>query len=152
LPYHVYDDYSVTISAQIVDGTGTTVKTKVTSIGQVVTAPYSYDEVSAGTLDVDNTAVNFFGPKTGQQFVLTVILLTANKNVTTDCTVDIYAAATATATAITKSILNVEMLKNTSRDITGLNLVVAEGLYINGKTDDDDVFVTIMGYYIPKIE
>ena len=140
------------INASIVDGSGSKVRTKVTSIGQVVTAPYSYDEVSAGTLDVDNTAVNFFGPKVGQQFVLTTILLTANKNVTTDCTVDIYEATTATATVVTKSIVNIEMLKNTGRDITGLNLLISEGSYINGKTDDDDVFVTLMGYYIPKIE
>ena len=71
----------MTGKTNIIDGAGTQVAAKVTTIGQLITAPYTYDEVSAATLDVDDTAVNFFGPKTGKQFVLTVILLTANKSV-----------------------------------------------------------------------
>jgi len=134
------------------DGSGSKVTATVTSIGQLVIAPYAYDEVVSGILDVDNTAVNFFGPKTGKQFVLTTILLNANKSVSTDCIVDIYEATTDVTATITKSILSIEMLKNTSRDITGLNLLITEGRYINGKTDDDDVFVTLMGYYIPNVD
>jgi len=136
---------------QIKDGSGSGTNAKVTPIGQVVTAPYAYDDVSTKTLDVDDTAVNFYLPKAGQQFVVTTILLTANKNVTTDCTVVIYEADDPTETTVTKTILNIEMLKNTSRDITGMNLLVSKGKFVNGKTDDDDVFCTIMGYYIPEL-
>ena len=137
---------------KITDGSGTETQAKVTVAGQLVTGPFSYDQVSSVTLGVDDTAVNFYPPVAGQQFVITTILLTANKNVTTDCTVVIYEADSPTDTVPDKTILNVEMLKNTSRDITGLNLLITSGKFINGKTDDDDVFATIMGYYIPRLE
>ena len=32
-----------------------------------------------------------------------------------------------------------------------LNILVNEGRFIIAKTDDDDVFLTIMGYYIPAL-
>ena len=69
----------------------------------------------------------------------------------TDTTVVIYEATTASTATVSKTILNVEMLKNSYRDITGLNLLITAGRYVNGKCDDDDVFVTLMGYYVPKI-
>jgi len=125
------------------------VAVKVTALGQLVAGPFDYDEVSAITLDVANTAVNIFGPLVQKRFVVTAILLTANKNVTTDCSVEIYESDGPTSTTVDKSILNIEMLKNSDRDITGLNFRLTEGVYLNGKTDDDDVFVTVMGYYVP---
>jgi len=40
------------------------------------------------------------------------------------------------------------MPKNTTRDITGLNLLTSPGVWINIKTNDDIIYVTLMGYYI----
>ena len=121
----------------------------ITSRGAMVVAPYAYSEVKADTLDTANVAVNFFLPKIGKSFVVTDMLLTANKNVTTDCTVEMYEATAVDSLVVDKSILNIEMLKNSDRDLIGLNLRLSEGVFLNGKTDDDDVFVTIMGYYVP---
>ena len=36
--------------------------------------------------------------------------------------------------------------------LTGLNLLVNGGKYVNGKTSDDDIHMTIMGYYIPELD
>jgi len=131
--------------------TGTNTDVHVTKAGQLVTAPFAYDEVVAITLDVDDQAYNFYKPVVDKQFVLTGILLTADSNVTGSALIDIYEGTTVSDTVISKAILHVEILKNGSRDITGLNIIVSSGLYVNAKTDDDDVFVTIMGYYIPKV-
>ena len=135
----------------ILDGGGTKTKACVTSNGQLVTAPISYDQVSTKTLDTDDVPVNFFRPLAGKQFVITVITLNANKNVATDTVVDIYEALSIDATTVTKSILNVELLKNSSFILPPLNLLISEGMWVNGKADDDDVFVTIMGYYVPTV-
>ncbi len=133
-----------------IHGVKTTVK--VTRLGQLVTGSLKYDEVVALTADVINTGYNFYLPKAHQQFVVTTILLTADSNVTGSTLIDIYEASAVDSITIDKSILHVEILKNGSRDIIGLNLLIAEGKYLNVKVDDDDVFVTIMGYYVPAFE
>ncbi len=40
------------------------------------------------------------------------------------------------------------MLKQSARDLIGLNIIITEGSWVNGVTDDDDVFATVAGYYI----
>jgi hypothetical protein len=135
--------------SHIVGPNGTAVK--ISKLGQLITAPIAYDEVTVVTLDVNGTGYNLFPAKAGKQFVITGILLTADSNVTGSANIDIYEADAVDEATIVKSILNIELLKNGYRDITGLNILATEGAYINGKTDDDDVFVTMMGYYINKI-
>ena len=124
---------------------------KITRIGQLVTAPFSYDEAKFISLAVDDQGYTFYQPLAGKQFVISTIILTADKNVATDCTVEIFESTTEDDPTVSKSILNIEMLKNSARDLIGLNLIVSEGKYLNGKTDDNNVAATIMGYYIPKI-
>jgi len=139
------------IPVRIIGGSS---EVNVSQIGQLITAPFAYDLVVSKTLDTDNVAVNFYKPRVGFQFVVTGLLITADKNVTQDCIVDVYPANSETDTVVpsTTGILHIEMLKNGSRDILGLNIVAGEGVYINSKTDDNNVFVTIMGYYIPALK
>lgn len=134
---------------QIIGGSGATAK--ITKSGELVVAPLSYDEVANQTLDSANTAENFFTPKSQQQFVITTILLNADKSVTTDVIVDVYEADSLTSITIDKAILHVEILKNGQRDITGLHLLINTGVFINAKADDANVNITIMGYYIKKL-
>jgi hypothetical protein len=103
-----------------------------------------------GTAD---TPVSFFAPQQGKRFIITDILLYANKNVGVgDATVTIYESSDGPATATQDKILmQTEMLKQTHRDMIGLNLATQEGHWLNGVTNDDDVFVTIMGYYSPSV-
>lgn len=125
---------------------------RVTNSGELVVAPLSYDEVANQTLDAANVAENFFTPISNKQFVVTAILLNADKSVTTDVVVDVYKADSLTSTTIDKAILHVEILKNGQRDITGLHLLINEGVFINAKADDANVNITIMGYYINKLD
>lgn len=124
---------------------------KITQIGQMITAPFSYDEAVAKTLTVDDTPINFFVPVVGKQFVVTSILLTSDSNVQASAIIDVYEATSLTDSVIAKSILHIDLLKNDHRDFIGLNLLVTAGRYLNIKADDSDVSATIMGYYIPKI-
>ena len=122
----------------------------ITEQGQQIIAPFDYDEVVALTSAVDNTAVNFFLPEVGKQFIVRVILLTADSNITGSAIIDVYEATSITDTVIAKSILHIDLLKNDHRDFIGLNLRLTAGRYLNLKADDSDVSATIMGYYIPK--
>ncbi len=128
----------------------TGVKVRVSEFGQLAVAPLAYSEPSFKKLDVNNTAFTFVAPQDGHQIIITDIILTANKNVgANDATVDIYEADSELTTVITKSIIELEMIKQSSLALTGLNLLVPPGLWVNAKTDDNDVFVTIMYYRVP---
>ena len=135
----------------ITDGKGNGHAAHVTTAGQLIVSPYDFDLVQYLNFDVAAQGYTFFSNKTGYQFVMTGLLLTADSNVVTSCIVDIYEATILNSATINKSIFHFEILKNGSRQLIGLNILINEGVYINGKTDDDDVFATMMGYYIPTV-
>lgn len=122
----------------------------VTKFGQLVVSPIDYSTPVAQTLDIINTAYNFIEPAQDQNIVITDIILTANKNVgATDATVTLYEASSIDTIISDKDILNLEMIKQSNIVMTGLNMIVSEGKFVNAKTDDDDIFVTIMYYRVP---
>ena len=122
----------------------------ITKRGQLVTSPIDFSESHAVTADAADTAFNFISPKAGKRFVITDILLDAGKSVSasTAGTIVIYESTTATGIVAAVEILTVEMLKNTNRVITGLNLISAEGNWISLQTTDATVFGTLLGYYV----
>jgi len=137
------------VPAEIIDGQGTTARACVTSRGQLVVGPIAFSDAYAVTVNATATAFNFVGPIAGKRFVITDILLYANKGVgAADASVQLYEASSDTSTTEDKTILDIEMLKQTARDLTGLNLIVTAGKWVNIKTDDDTIFATIMGYYV----
>jgi hypothetical protein len=138
----------MSIKTIIHDGKGKGSEARVSSRGQLVVAPLDFSTPYNVKAEVINTAYNLVKPKLGWQFIVTDILLYANKNVgAADATVNLYEATAVDSLTIAKSIIEIEMLKQTSINLTGLNMIVTEGRWINIKTDDDDIFATIMGYY-----
>jgi hypothetical protein len=111
---------------------------------------YDYSTSYFQTFATAATAYNFVPPIQNQFFVITAIILQANKNVnaTTGQVVDIYEATSATSTTIDKKLVEVEMIKNDRIILTGLNIKMNEGKFLNGKTEDDDVLATVAGYYV----
>lgn len=138
------------INANIIDGKGDDYKVKVTSRGQLITAPLDFSDAYSVSATVINTAYNFVTPKIGFRFVITDILLNADNSVgtTPGATVVLYEAASLTSTTATKTILSIELVKQTNRDITGLNLIVSEGVWLNIKTDDNNINATVLGYFV----
>ena len=125
-------------------------RARVTRFGQLITAPVDYSTPVTGKLEVINTAYNFIVPTMDQNVIITDIILTANKNVgASDATVIVYEADEADELTAYKEIINIEMIKQSNLVMTGLNMIVTAGKYVNAKTDDDDVFVTIMYYRVP---
>lgn len=122
----------------------------VTQYGQLVTGALAYSTPVAHTMTLTNTAYNFVKPISGKRIVITDILIYANKGVgVNDAAIEIYEADDDESIVISKSIISTEMLKQSARDLTGLNLIVSGGKWLNAKTDDNTIFMTIMYYYIP---
>lgn len=122
----------------------------VSKYGELKVAPYNYSTSYFQNFATADTAYNFIPPIQNQFFVITAIILQANKNVnaTTGQVVDIYEAESATATTIDKNLFEIEMIKNDRVVVTGLNIRTTEGKFLNGKTADDDVLATVAGYYV----
>jgi len=137
----------------IIDGRGTNSRARVSSIGQVTTGNYGFDETKFNLLDVVDTAYNFYAPKVGKQFVISGIIARANKLVSAvaDATVIVYEATSTTTTTVSKVLLQLQMTETNIFTITSVNILVNEGKWVNAKTDDDDITMNILGYYIPKL-
>ena len=124
---------------------------KVTEFGQLVVGALSYDLTEFKSLSVINTAYNFYTPKANKQFVITGLLAFATKGVadTTDTIITIYESDEDNSITETKTLLSFGMGKLTVLPLTPLNILTSEAKFINAKTDDATINLTIMGYYIP---
>lgn len=120
----------------------------ITKEGQLVTAPLAYSTPMFVDLAVNDQGYTFFPPIDGKRFVITDVIAIANRNVTTECVINIYESDDLNDATIAKSIFQLDMLKSTTLVMNGLNLVITEGQFLNGKTDDNNGLVTISGYYI----
>lgn len=122
---------------------------KVTEFGQLVTSPIDYSissQIVALVADLPYTLVN---PEHGRSIIITSILLTANKDVgVNDATVTLYSSSTSTATT-GSDILQIELARNGQLPLTGLNLRIDSGLFLNVKTDDTTVYATVFYYRVP---
>lgn len=138
------------IKTQIVDALGLGFTVKVTSRGQLVTAPLEYDDVISRELDLTGTAFNFYGPQDGKAFVVTGLFATANKSVsgTIPAAIVIYEAAAPDTVTESKNLFTILLIKLTDVSILPLNLLVTGGVFLNAKTTDATVNVSIMGYFL----
>ena len=124
---------------------------RVTKYGQLVVAPLSYSVPVAIELDTINTAFNFIEPQANHSIVITDIIVSANKNVsaTDPANIEIYEADGADELTAAPSIVRPQLSRSSNVSYIGLNLLVPEGKWVNAKTDDSSVLVTIMYYRVP---
>lgn len=143
----------MSLDVQLIDGEGSLVKVCVTPSGELVVAPLSYDETKFVELAEPDTAYNYFGPLPNRQFVITTIAAYADKQVSgnTNATVVIYEAISPDTLTVAKVLHQFELGQNQSLPLPGIRILVSPGVWVNGKTDDDDVHLTIMGYYIRRL-
>lgn len=140
----------MSIETKIKDGFGDGYKARVSEWGVLATGPIDFSSAYSVSATAAGTAYNFVGPIAGKQFIVSAIFLYANKNVGAgDATVEIYEADGADDTVVSRAVLTTEMVKQTSRDLTPLNLIISPGKWLNLKTDDATIFATVLGYYVP---
>ena len=128
-------------------------RARVTSLGQLVVGARAYDESKFLVLDVIDTAYTFYEPKPGKQFVITGIRAKADRDVSnvTDADVVIYEAETLASISPRKILHQEAMIRGESFSLLPMNLLVAAGSWVNAKTTDEDIHMSIFGYYIDEI-
>lgn len=143
----------MTVEIKLADGHGDPNHAKITHIGQLVVAPYAYDLVESNELAEPDTAYNFYKPVANWQFIITGIVAKADKQVSNqvDAAVIIYESEEVLSTTIDKVIFPLDMVEGDLVTLGPLNIIINEGKFINAKTTDDDIHMTITGYYIPKV-
>lgn len=125
-------------------------KAVVSEFGQLIVSPVAYSTPVQETLTLINTAYTMISPVDGKLIIITDIILTANKSVgVNDATITLYTTNVKDELTPTGDILELEMQQKSTLPITGINAKIDAGLYVNAKTDDNDVFVTIMYYRVP---
>ena len=104
-------------------------------------------------IDATGTAFSFFPPIDGQQFCITLMRYKAAQDVATnaDAAVVIYQDDTETGTAAaTADILHEDALVRGQAATIPALLLVAPGKFLNAKTDDATIPMTIMGHYVKE--
>lgn len=141
------------LKVQIESGGKQSRKAKVNSNGELAVSPADYDEITSKEVGTANVATNFFSPQSGKQFLITGMRGRADRDVspTADATVVIYEAGADDTTSVDKVILTENLVRGESFSILPINVLVAEGKFINAKTTDDDIFITIIGRFIEKV-
>ena len=137
------------IDVRLVDG-ATGKAARVSDAGELVIGAAGHSDPRSVYLDAVDTAYNIRKPVSGQQYVITAIILATNLNIGVGgATVIFYEASTEDTATVDKIIFQAQILKNSSFVITGIDWEVSEGKFLNAKTDDDDVYVTIATYMTP---
>ena len=114
----------------------------------MLTCFYSFSDVSFQNLSTNDVAENFFKPLAGKRLVITDVIIQADRNVTTQALIDIFEANAIDSTTVDKQLFQFDLPKQESLVLTGLNIITTEGVFINGKTDDNNVLLSIGGYFV----
>ena len=127
---------------------------KITKGNALAVGPPSPSKAYNATLGVDATPVEIVAGKSSQPFFITSIILTGNKNIsgTVDAVVELFEATADDLTVSLNDILVIPVGKSAQTVITGIVLEVDGGRFIMAKTSDDDVLVTVLGYYVEGVE
>jgi hypothetical protein len=123
---------------------------KVNEAGEVSVANGPYDLAKFNELDAINTAYNFYCPNGSFQFVITGFLMYGDKQVSssTNATVIIYEASQPDSATEDRVLVQVEVGQNQSIPFPNIRILCNKGVYINAKTSDDDIHMTIFGHFI----
>lgn len=123
---------------------------QVNEAGELLISDGPYDLAVFNELGTINTAYNFFGPKGREQFVITGFLMYGDKQVnsSTNATVTIYESSQADSTTEDRVLVQVEVGQNQSIPFPNIRILCNKGIYLNAKTDDDDIHMTIFGHYV----
>jgi len=119
--------------------------------GELIVAPISYSTSYFVLVDVAATAFEIVPALSNHQFIVTDILIASSKtfgSATTAETITLYEASPADLDTNLKTITQIDMLKNDRMVAIGLNLATTEAVSIVASATDNDVSVTVAGYYV----
>ena len=135
----------------LTDGQGNDYAVKVSPVGELIIAPFGVSDSVYHELATAANGYTFYEPLADHVFIITGIVYKADKQVsgTTEADLVIYESSAVDSAVQTKVLFQTVVLQYDSDSILPLNVKVGEGVWLNASTSDDDVHMTIMGYYKP---
>lgn len=137
----------MTLKTFIRDGRGSGHTAQVTHSNELVVTGAGETETKFFSMASANTAYNFFIAKPGFSFEITAILFSAPTGATI---LDIYESSSPTSTTIDKQLVRFDTAAKAFYPISfslGGFIRVTENTYLNAKTDNATVPMTIVGFY-----
>lgn len=124
---------------------------RVTPFGQLIVAPLSFSKPITIELDTINTAFNFLTPESGKSIVITDIVISTDKDVSNvePAEIELYEADAVDSLIPNPGIVSPRIIRAGNLPLNGLNLLVPEGKWVNAKTNDNNVLITLMFYRVP---
>tara|TARA_R110002126_G_scaffold153309_3_gene300487 strand:- start:778 stop:1191 length:414 start_codon:yes stop_codon:yes gene_type:complete len=116
--------------------------------GGALTVSPVFDEVAFNELAVADQAYNYYTPLAGSKFILTGVVATADSSVVGDATVIIYEASAPDSTTVDNVLFQFVLLKNQQLVIPNFQIKVTPNVWINGKTNDDDIHMSVIGHFV----
>jgi len=140
------------IDVRIIGKDGTAAN--VGQLGGLSVVPPNFNETKANELGTADAGVTFYLPLSGKQFIITGVYASGDRDIsnTVDATVNVYESLAEDSATIEKSLLQFALARSTFQAYENLNLIVNSNRYITAKTSDDDVFMNILGFYIPILK
>jgi len=136
------------IDSFIKDGNGKGSSAQVSNNGEMLVRPFYDFNTSYRVVLSTTNMTNVVEPNTGNNFIITSIILNADKNVTSSAVVTLSESQSFAGTS-TKDLITLDITKNTTVPLTALSLKIPEGKFINAITDDATVNITLLGYFMP---
>jgi len=137
---------------RLVSGSGNGIPAGVSANGEVLTRAFDYSTPAFQNMDQTTDAFNFQSPSAGEQFIITGVILSGNRDIGVNGAITtIYEATGIDTTTITtaRTLLEVEVPKSTVFPFLTPDIKVGEGFFVNGQADDVSVRVSLYGYFIP---
>lgn len=141
----------MSLSSYIDDGYfGHGTSTAVSKNGQLITSPISYNNSYYKQLAVDNQVYNMIAPSAGKRFVIDGIIFSGSKEVSQSdgASIKLYEASSESSAISIGDIFTLDVARLDGRSFTGINLITTQGVWINAFTNDNNVNLTLLGYYI----
>ncbi len=124
----------------------------ITERGQVVVAPIDFSVPIEISLILDNVPVNIIEPQVNRQFIITEIIASADRNVGVNGSIlEIYETDAIDSSTPTRDIVTLEIAKSAIVPITGLNWITNPAVWINAVMDDNNVTLTLSGYFVKTV-
>ena len=123
---------------------------RVNEFNTLVVGNLDFSTPVARSLTDISVPVNFIMPSPDQSIIITDILIGAKRSVPVNgVEVDIYESDAADSLTIIEDIWPLDLARQQRADITGLNLRIPPGRFVNAIADGVVVDITIMFYRAP---
>jgi len=124
---------------------------KISSRGQLATAPLDFSVPMSLCLTTACVAANFFGPLPNKRLVITDMFIGVNRNSPAQGqAIEIFEASSSTSIVSTKLIFKIDLGRQARAIQNGLNYLMSEGIWLNAKIASTMgvTSITISGYFI----